>query len=157
MLVQAIPGFGELRLAHLVLDMNGTLTVAGEWIPGVIERLAKLSQVMQVHVLTADTYGVASDRVGGLPLTLTVLDGDGGEAAQKSAYLTSLGADGCVTVGNGRNDVAMLQAARLSIAVIEGEGCAIEALTVADVACRSAIEALELLLTPVRLRATLRA
>lgn len=156
MLVQDVPGFGELRLAHLVLDMNGTLTVAGRWIPGVVERLVKLAETLTVHVLTADTYGVAADRVTGLPITLTVLS-PSGEARQKADYLTELGAPSCVAVGNGRNDVGMLAAAGLAIAVIEGEGCAVEALTAADVVCRSATEALDLLLNPVRLRATLRA
>ncbi len=155
MLVQDIPGFGELGLEHLVLDLNGTLTVAGEWIPGVTERLARLSQTVTVHVVTADTYGVAADRVGGLPLTLTVLVG-AGEAEQKAVYLAALGPERCVAVGNGRNDVAMLRAARLAIAVIEGEGAAAEALAAADIVCRSASEALDLLLAPVRLRATLR-
>ena len=156
MLVQDIPGFGDLRLDHLVLDMNGTLTVAGRWIEGVPQRLTALAETLTVHVLTADTYGVAAERVAGLPIKLTVLRG-AGEAGQKAAYLTGLGADGCVAMGNGRNDVGMLRAARLALAVIEGEGAAVEALTVADVACRSAVEALDMLLHPVRLRATLRA
>ncbi|NMC74942.1 MAG: hypothetical protein GYA56_11410 [Geobacteraceae bacterium] len=58
---------------------------------------------------------------------------------------------------NGNNDRLMLKAARLGIAVCEGEGCAVAALMNADIQARSIGEALGLLLNPKRLKATLRA
>lgn len=53
----SIPGFGDLSLAHLVLDYNGTLAADGRLLTGVAPRLARLVQELQVHVLTADTFG----------------------------------------------------------------------------------------------------
>lgn len=155
MIAEEIPGFGVVQLDHVVLDMNGTLTVAGELIPGVAERLQALAGTVSVHVVTADTYGVAERVLSGLPVTLTVLRGPG-EAEAKEAYVVNLGADRCAAMGNGRNDVLMLRRARVGIAVVEGEGCAAEAAAAADVLTRSILEALDLLLHPVRLRATLR-
>jgi len=35
MLEIAVPGFGPVRLAHLVSDFTGTLSVDGELLPGV--------------------------------------------------------------------------------------------------------------------------
>ena len=32
-----IPGYGELRLQHLVLDVNGTIAAGGELVEGVAE------------------------------------------------------------------------------------------------------------------------
>jgi soluble P-type ATPase len=126
------------------------------WIGGVRVRIEELTERLTVHVLTADTYGVAGELIAGLPVTLTVLQA-GDEARQKADYVTALGAEGCVAVGNGRNDVGMLECAGLAIAVLESEGCAAQAAMTADVLCRSAAEALDMLLQPVRLRATLRA
>jgi soluble P-type ATPase len=62
-----IPGADPIRLEHLVLDINGTLTNRGELIDGVAERLAKLAGDLELHILTADTLGTANalgDRLG---------------------------------------------------------------------------------------------
>lgn len=61
-----------------------------------------------------------------------------------------------IAIGNGRNDRRMLKAARIGIAVLEGKGCAVDALKSADVHVRSIGEGLNLLLHPDRLKATLR-
>jgi len=59
-------------------------------------------------------------------------------------------------LGNGNNDRRMLAAAKVGVAVLEGEGCAGEAIRSADVVVRSACSGLDLLLVPLRLKATLR-
>ena len=60
MLSIAIPGFGELRLADLVCDYNGTLAHDGRLLPGVAAALAALAADLRVHVVTADTHGGAA-------------------------------------------------------------------------------------------------
>lgn len=42
-----IPGFGLVRLEHLVTDFTGTLSVDGKLIPGVKERLNKISEFLK--------------------------------------------------------------------------------------------------------------
>lgn len=59
-------------------------------------------------------------------------------------------------MGNGRNDRLMLAEAGLGIAVLGREGSSPLALAAADVVVCSAEEALDLLLVPARLEATLR-
>ncbi len=56
-----IPGFGMVQLGHLVSDFTGTLSVDGILIPKVEARLNKLSEVLKVHILTADTFGKAQE------------------------------------------------------------------------------------------------
>ena len=68
----------------------------------------------------------------------------------------ALGADRVVAIGNGRNDEAMLRAARLGIAVIGTEGAATATLLAADVVCTSVTDALDLLLDERAITATLR-
>ena len=71
-------------------------------------------------------------------------------------FVSALGANTVVAIGNGRNDHKMLGAAGLSIALIQREGGATEALASADLASTSVLDALGLLRNPKRLVATLR-
>ena len=59
-------------------------------------------------------------------------------------------------IGNGRNDRLMVGEAAAGIAIIGEEGASAETVQNADVVCRSASEALSLLVSPRRLVATLR-
>ena len=61
-----------------------------------------------------------------------------------------------MAVGNGRNDRLMLKEAALGIAVLQAEGAAAEALLAADVVAPDILAALDLLLAPEGLIATLR-
>jgi len=150
-----IPGFGPLALRHLVSDYNGTLAVDGALIPGVREKLHILAGLLDVHVVTADTFGIARRELAGIHCVLHILEGEGHDR-QKEAYVEKLGSAGVVVLGNGRNDRLMLAAARLGIAVAEKEGCAVAALNAADILTHSALDALDLLINPKRLKATLR-
>jgi soluble P-type ATPase len=139
----------------LVLDYNGTLATDGALLPGVAARLTALAGHLQVHVITADTFGMARAALQGLPCGLLILP-PGGQDAAKRAYVEQLGAASVAAVGNGRNDRLMLQAAGLGIVVLGDEGAAAETVASADVVTRDILSALDLLLNPLRLAATLR-
>lgn len=155
MITETIPGFGALRIAHLVLDYNGTLAIDGRLLPGARPRLRALARRLRLHVLTADTFGTARLSVEGLPCRLVVLGAKRQDLA-KARYVRALGASHVACVGNGRNDRAMLRAARLGIVVIQAEGAAAESIACAEVVAPSITHALDLLLHPRRLVATLR-
>lgn len=57
MLHVAIPGRDDLVLAHLVCDVNGTLAVDGQVSESIRERLGRLAEQLQIHLVSADTYG----------------------------------------------------------------------------------------------------
>ena len=155
MIEVAIPGDGRLRLSFLVLDYNGTLACNGIMLDGVAERLIALSTNLSIHVVTADTFGTVEAILKSLPLTIRVLPQTGQNHA-KMAYVSQLGRNQTVCIGNGRNDRLMLQAAALGIAVVGPEGVAVDALQASDVVTTSIQNALDLLLNPLRLVATLR-
>jgi soluble P-type ATPase len=157
MIALSIPGFREFSLEHLVLDYNGTLAVDGILIPGVVPLLKELSALVQLHVITADTFGQAGSQLSGLTVTLTILSQDSVQQAEaKLAYINKLGPDGVVAIGNGRNDRMMVKVAALGIALVQKEGSASETLANADIVSSSILDALNLLKTPKRLLATLR-
>ena len=150
-----IPGFGEVRVEYLLSDFTGTLSVDGALLPGVEDRLNRISEFMQVQILTADTFGKARDALKKVNCTTNILTGPDLDL-QKEVYVKDLGPERVVALGNGNNDRRMLAAARVGIAVAEGEGCAVEAIVAANILVRSAADGLDLLLNPKRLKATLR-
>ncbi len=150
-----IPGFGMVRLEHMVSDFTGTLSVDGKLLPKVEERLNKLSETIKIHILTADTFGKAQEELRNVNCEMHILTGDNHDV-QKEEYVDRLGAGSVVALGNGNNDRKMLKAARIGIAVTEGEGCAIDAIMAADIHVRAALDGLDLLLNSKRCKATLR-
>ena len=150
-----IPGFGKVTARHLVSDFTGTLSVDGALLPGVAELLVEIGHDVDLHVLTADTFKKAHAALKGIECNLTVLSGDDLDR-QKERYVQDLRPEQVIAIGNGANDRLMLKAARIGIAVIEGEGCAVDAITNADVVVKNIHDALNLLRSPKRLTATLR-
>ncbi len=148
------PGWGSFPIRHLLLDLNGTLALDGVFISGVEERILELSKKLDIHILTADTFGNAARICHGLPVTLHVIP-ERDQIQAKGKYLKGLPLK-TVAIGNGRNDMEMLADAALGIAVMGPEGTSTEALRAADVVVMSINDALDLLLHPERLKATLR-
>ncbi len=150
-----IPGGEEFRLEYLVMDFNGTMAVDGNLIPGVKRRLEKLAKDLKIFVITADTFGKVKAALRETPCEVTILP-EGNQDTAKLEFVKSLGSDRVVAFGNGRNDALMLEASALGIAVLLNEGVARETLFAANILVPNIVDALDLLLNPLRLKATLR-
>ena len=150
-----ISGREVVQLEHLVCDVNGTLALDGQLIEGVQRLIGMLRDRLTVHLLTADTHGRQAqiDRQLGLK-AVVIRPGD--EAGQKRDYVTKLGAEYVVAIGQGSNDAGMLAEAALGIAILSPEGLAVETLMAADLVVPTPRAALELLERPLRIVATLR-
>ncbi|MDI6743434.1 MAG: hypothetical protein QMD11_11935 [Smithella sp.] len=155
MLQLNVPGYKTLSLSFLVLDYNGTIACDGHLIPGIKELLIELSRHLEIHILTADTFGGVKEELKGIPCKTVVIAKEN-QAQAKEDYVRQLDEQKTVCVGNGRNDTLMLKKAVLGIAVIQTEGCAGEALLAADAVVQNIHDALNLLRHPLRLTATLR-
>jgi P-type E1-E2 ATPase len=147
-----IPQRGVFELQHAVFDINGTLAVDGQPIPGVVERLQALSQHLSLYALTAGTHGNLAqlEQSLGIPFRIIVSGED------KARFVQELGPTSVVALGNGANDAEMLRLAAIGVAILAGEGVAISALQAADVLAHGPLDAIDLLLHPKRLVATLR-
>lgn len=75
---------------------------------------------------------------------------------EKTCYVERLGPAHVIAFGNGANDVGMLRLAAVGVAVLAAEGVAVEALQAADVLALGPVGAVDLVLKPKRLVATLR-
>jgi P-type E1-E2 ATPase len=150
-----LPGQRPCALRSLVLDFNGTLAADGVLLAGVRSRIAAVAKVLDVHVVTGDTFGTVRSVLRRLDLHVEVLP-PLRQAAAKERYVVALGPGSVCAIGNGNNDAAMLKRAALSIAVIGREGCAEATIRAADLVVRDVIDGLELLTHPKRLVASLR-
>jgi len=155
MLEIAIPGRDPLRLKYLVLDLNGTLALDGQLLPGVRERLEALSNQLEIWLITADTHGTLTTLAYTLKVSLRRVEPQVA-TAQKGALVEELGAAQVAAIGNGVNDADMLRRAALGIAVLGPEGLSTACLFAADLLAPNIEAALDLLLHPRRLVATLR-
>ena len=148
----SIPGVAEVRLHHLLVDVNGTLTNRGELLDGVEARLGRLKGALDIRLVSADTFGTL-DTIAAR-MDVSAVRASTGE--DKLRLLEEFGRERCAVIGNGSNDALVLEAAALGFAVIGPEGASAAALRAADVVCASAADALDLLLDPKALSATLR-
>jgi soluble P-type ATPase len=154
-----IPGFGKVQINSILSDYTGTLACGGKLVLGVKERLIRLAERVDIHVVTADSFGTAEEELKGLPLVCRRLKGEK-EDVQKQRYAVELNPCYVASFGNGNNDRLHLkvvkEAGGLAIAVENGEGCALDAILNANVFVVGAVNALDLLLEPTKLLATLR-
>ncbi len=155
MLTIEIPGYRRLKIQHVVCDFNGTIAVDGKLIDGVALLMEALSDHVDFHVITADTFGSVEKELQGVACNLTIISTEH-QAESKLAYVSKLGTDTTVCIGNGMNDRLMVKEAALGIGLMQAEGMSTALLTASDIVCRNIIDALSLLKEPKRLIATLR-
>ena len=147
-----IPGRGIIELTSAVFDVNGTIAVDGILIEGVAERLQALQEQLSIHILTAGTHGNLAEIEQSLGIPLHIIR----TGEDKARFVQQLGAEHVIAFGNGSNDAAMLRLAAIGIAVFATEGASMQALQAADILARGPLDAIDLVLNPKRLIATLR-
>jgi P-type E1-E2 ATPase len=150
-----VPGKGVYRFEHLVLDLNGTISLDGAVIEGVPERLELLGRLVDIVIVTADTRGKAQELGEDLRVKIHILH-PGDEQEQKFRLVRQLGSEVTVSMGNGSNDASMLKESGLGICILGPEGASSETMANCDLVISDINAALDLLLKPGRLIATLR-
>jgi soluble P-type ATPase len=150
-----IPGWGNIEIENIVLDLNGTIATDGKIPSEVKEKINSLSKKTKIYILTADTQGTASVEISDMEVELVkVSEKDSAEV--KLRVLESLDPTSTVAIGNGNNDHLILKEAALGIAVLGDEGISASTMKNADVIVKNISDALNLFLNPKRLIATLR-
>lgn len=155
MFKQEIPGYGKLEIKNLILDYNGTIAKDGKLLNGLDDILKKLSAVVDVYVLTADTYGSVEKEMVGLPVSVKVIKGEN-ELVEKRDFVRELGPSLTMAIGNGYNDQLLFREVKISVVVMGCEACATILFNIADLVASDIYDALGLLLNPTRLRSSLR-
>jgi len=153
-----IPGFGKRVIRTVIGDYTGTLSRRGKLAPSVRSRLRRLLRLVDLEIITADSYGTAGSQLKGIvvPHMLKRKRHD----IEKRDFARRFNLRHVAAFGNGNNDRLLLQAVRagggIAVAVDNGEGCAVDALMHANIFVVGAANALDLLLNPTACKATLR-
>lgn len=150
-----VPGRSTYLIDNVVFDYNGTIAENGIINQSTKDNIAKLCEILNVYVLTADTYGSAEKECKGLNLTLKTFPKNNASDF-KYEVVKELGGDKTVCFGNGFNDIKMLETAVLSIAVIGEEGMCSKLITSSDIVVKSIEDGINLLINQKSLIATLR-
>ena len=150
-----IPGWGNIDIENIVIDLNGTIATDGRVSLDVREKINSLSGQAKIYILTADTQGTADKEMSGMNAELIKIPGENSKQG-KFDFLKTLDLEVTVAIGNGSNDQHILKEAALGIAVLGDEGVSTSAVRSADVIVKNIQNALDMLLKPRRLIATLR-
>ena len=150
-----IPGWGNTEVENVVLDLNGTLATDGKIPSEVKKKINALAGQVKIYVLTADTQGTATEEIREMKVELIKIEGKDSKEG-KFNFLKSLDLEKTIAMGNGNNDQFILQEAGIGIAILGDEGISVIALKQADIMVKNISDALDLLLKPKRLMATLR-
>lgn len=153
-----IPGFGRRVIRTVISDYTGTLSRRGKLARGAKARLSRLLKLVDLEIITADSYGTARHQLKGVavPHMLRRKRHD----IEKRDFARRFNLRNVAAFGNGNNDRLLLKTVRagggIAVAVDNGEGCALDALLHANIFIVGAANALDLLLSPTACKATLR-
>jgi len=153
-----IPGFGKRVIRTIISDYTGTLSCRGRLTPGVRSRLLRLEKLVDLEIVTADTYGTARKQLRGIAVPNMLRKNR--QDIEKRDFAKKFDLRHVAAFGNGNNDRLLLRAVKnaggIAIAVDNGEGCALDAFTNGNILIYGAANALDLLLNTNAIRATLR-
>ena len=150
-----IPGWGNMDVENIILDLNGTIATDGRIPIDTKEKIKSIAEKARVFVLTADTHGTARKEIGDMNVELVRVAEEDSKRG-KLAFFESLTPEMTVAIGNGNNDELLLKEAALGIAVMGDEGMSTSTMRNADIVVKNISDALDLFLKPKRLIATLR-
>jgi soluble P-type ATPase len=148
-----IPGMGELEIKTIILDLNGTISVGGKLVEGVHDRIKTLKgQDFRIVLFTGNTRGDADDICTQLGIEWVQAKNAQGKADEAK----KLEPETCVSIGNGLIDLELMKTVKLRIVTLQSEGVHVQTLLNSDVVVPSINDALDMLIDPDTLIASLR-
>jgi soluble P-type ATPase len=147
-------GQEPLEIDFILLDFEGTLASDRRVHPKAKDRINLLSKQTKIYILTKEEKILMEEIFKKVKAEIIYLM-EGEASQQKLDLLRQLGASRTVAIGNGVDDVPMIEEAGLGISVMGKEGTFSETMKKADVVFMNILDALDFLLKPLRPKATL--
>jgi len=148
------PGQGNLEIEFILVDFEGTLASDRRVHPKAKDRINLLSKRTKIYILTKEEKTLGEKALKKVRAEIIYLM-EGETSQQKLDLLRQLGTTRTIAIGNGVDDVSMVEEAGLGICVLGKEGTFTEAMKKADLVFMNILDALDFLLKPLRQRATL--
>ena len=150
----ARPGQANLEIEFILIDFEGTLAQDRRVHPKAKDKINLLSKRAKIYILTKEEKNLVEEALK--RVKAEIVSFMEGEASQKKLdFLRQLGATRTVVIGNGADDVPMIEEAGLGICVLSKEGTFTEAMKRADLVFINILDAFDFLLKPLRQKATL--
>ena len=147
-------GMENLEIQFVLIDFEGTLAMDGRVHPKAKDKVNLLSKRATIYILTKRDRGKVEETLRKMKVEiLYVTEGDSSQ--QKLNLLQRLGSHQTAVIGNGLDDVQIMEQAGLGMCVIGKEGSSAEAMAKADLVVTDVLDGLDFLLKPLRQRATL--
>ena len=148
------PGQNNLEIEFILIDFEGTLASDRRVHPKAKDKINLLSKRTKIYILTAEEKERAEEALRKVKAEIVYLTR--GESFQKKLdLLRQLGPARTVAIGNGADDVSMIDEAGLGVSVFGKEGMSSEVMKKADLVFTNILDALDFLLRPLRQKATL--
>src|SRR5512139_347982 len=148
------PGRTPLEIEFILLNLEGTLATDRRIHPKAKDKLNLLSKRTKIYILAKGEEEVIREILKKIKAEVVYFKE--GEVSQgKLDLVRQLGATKTVAIGNGLDDVPMIEEACLGICIIGVEGTSGEAIKRADVVFTNILDALDFLLKPFRHQAAL--
>lgn len=142
-LIYKVSGVGTIEIDTLVVDSNGTLTIKGEVVTGVIERIHQLKSLgVNVVMISSDQRGNARGLCDSMGITYY----EANNSREKEDVLISLGSKKVAAIGNARIDIGLFVKSVVSIATLQSEGIHKDVIDHVDVIVPSINDALDFFL-----------
>ncbi len=144
----------DLEIEFILIDFEGTLASDRRVHPKVKDKINLLAKRAQIYILAKSEREWVEESLKRVKATILYFK-EGESSHQKLDLLHQLGSIRTVAIGNGKDDVSILEEAGLSISVLGKEGTFSEAMKKADIVFINILDALDFLLKPLRQKATL--
>jgi soluble P-type ATPase len=148
------PGQSNLEIEFILVDFEGTLASDRRVHPKAKDKINLVSKRTKIYVLTKEEKERVEEALRKVKAEIIYLT-EGESSQKKLDLLRQLGATRTVAIGNGVDDVPMIEEAGLGVCVLGKEGISSEAMKKADVVFMNILDALDFLLKPLRQKATL--
>ena len=146
------PGQLPLEIDSILIDFEGTLASDRRVHPKAKDKINLLSKRTKIYILTKEEK---AEEILKKVKAETICFKEGEMSQQKLDLLHRLGASRTGVIGNGVDDVPMMEEAGFGICVMSQEGTFTETMKKADLVFMNILDALDFLLKPLRQKATL--
>jgi soluble P-type ATPase len=148
------PGQSNLEIEFILIDFEGTLASDRRVHPKAKDKINLLSKRTKIYILTKEEKERVEEVLKKVKAETVYLT-EGESSQKKLELLRQLGPARTVAVGNGVDDVSMIEEAGLGVCILGKEGASSEAMKKADVVFMNILDALDFLLKPLRQKASL--
>jgi soluble P-type ATPase len=148
------PGQGNLEIEFILIDFEGTLASDRRVHPKAKDKINLLSKRTKIYIPTVEEKERVEEVLKKVKAEIVYLR-EGESSQKKLDLLRQLGPARTVAIGNGVDDVPVIEEAGLGVCVLGKEGTSSEATKKADVVFMNILDALDFLLKPLRQKATL--